>query len=117
MNAEEANQARSNYNPAEIVSTDSDLQNVMQLLESGHFNSFEPGIFNDIINTLKNPHDPWLTLGDFRSYIDAQQQVSLAYQDKQQWVSMSIANTASSGFFSTDRTMREYNDEIWKLND
>jgi starch phosphorylase len=62
-----------------------------------------------------NPHDPWLTLGDFRSYVNVQQQVSLAYQDKQRWVSMSIANSASSGFFSTDRTINEYNDEIWKL--
>lgn len=116
MSAEEVQQAQHNYNPMDIILSDPDLKNVMGLLESGHFNSFEPGIFNEIIATLKNPHDPWLTLGDFRSYINAQHEVSLAYQDKQRWVSMSIANTASSGFFSTDRTMQEYNDEIWKLN-
>jgi starch phosphorylase len=116
MTAEEAHETRQNYNPAEIIKADSDLQNVMQLLESGHFNCFEPGIFNHIIDSLKSPHDPWLTLGDFRSYVDAQQEVSLAYQDKENWVSMSIENTASSGFFSTDRTMNEYNEEIWKLN-
>lgn len=115
MNAEETNQARNNYNPKEIVSADSDLRNVMHLLESGHFNSFEPGIFNEVIDTLMNPYDPWLTLGDFRSYIDVQHKASLAYQNKQQWVSMSIANSASSGFFSTDRTMQEYNEKIWKL--
>jgi len=116
MNAEEASQAKNNYNPREIVMADSDLRKVMQLLESGHFNAFEPGIFNELIDTLMNPYDPWLTLGDFRSYINAQQEASLAYQDKQQWVSMSIANSSSSGFFSTDRTMKEYNEEIWKLN-
>lgn len=116
MNEEEANQKRKNYNPKAIVAADDDLRNVMQLLESGHFNCFEPGIFNEIIDSLLSPYDPWLTLGDFRSYIDAQQKVSAAYQDKQKWVAMSIMNTACSGFFSTDRTMNEYNDEIWKLN-
>ncbi|MDX2505248.1 MAG: glycogen/starch/alpha-glucan family phosphorylase, partial [Gammaproteobacteria bacterium] len=116
MNAEETTQARKSYKPNEIVAADNDLSNVMQLLECGHFNSFEPGIFDEIVATLMNPNDPWLTLGDFRSYIDSQQQVALAYQDKKRWVSMSIANAASSGFFSTDRTMQEYNDEIWKLN-
>jgi len=116
MNAQEVQQAKHSYNPTKIIMADPELRNVLQLLESGHFNSFEPGIFNEIIATLMNPHDPWLTLGDFRSYIDCQQQVSLAYQDKRRWVSMSMANAASSGFFSTDRTMNEYNEEIWKLN-
>jgi len=115
MNAEEVMQAQKNYNPKEIIMADHDLSNVMKLLECGHFNSFEPGIFDELIATLMHPYDPWLTLGDFRSYINVQQQVSLAYQDKPRWVSMSIANSASSGFFSTDRTMNEYNDEIWKL--
>ena len=87
----------------------------MHLLTSGHFNSLEPGIFDDIINSLVNPYDPWLTLADFRSFVDAQQQVSEAYRDRDAWVKMSIRNTACSGHFSTDRTMREYNEDIWKL--
>lgn len=116
MKAEEVQQTKNNYNPSEIVSADSDLSDVMQLLESGHFSSCEPGIFDELIATLMNPYDPWLTLGDFRSYIDSQQQVSLAYQDKQRWVSMSMANSAASGFFSTDRTMQQYNEDIWKLS-
>ena len=87
----------------------------MFLLESGHFNLFEPGIFNDIIASLKSTHDPWLTLADFRSYVDAHEEAAAAYRDQNRWVRMSILNTACSGFFSTDRTMLEYNNDIWKL--
>jgi starch phosphorylase len=87
----------------------------MQLLSCGHFNSFEPGIFDPIIHSLLSSNDPWMTLADFRSYIDAQERVSSAWQDQEHWISMSILNTASSGFFSTDRTMLEYNRDIWKL--
>ena len=87
----------------------------MRLLELSHFNQVEPGIFDDIINSLKDPHDPWMTLADFRSYIDAQQQVATAYKNREQWTRMSILNTAASGFFSTDRTISDYNDDIWKL--
>ena len=58
---------------------------------------------------------PWMVLADFRSYVDAQERVAQVWQDEARWTRMSILNTASSGFFSTDRTMREYNAEIWKL--
>jgi starch phosphorylase len=87
----------------------------MNLLECNHFNLFEPHIFDDIIASLKSPHDPWLTLADFRDYIDCQERAAQAYQNRERWVRMSILNTASSGFFSTDRTMQEYNADIWKL--
>jgi starch phosphorylase len=103
------------YMPAKYVDQDEDLHNIIKLLESGHFNPFEPGIFDDIINGLLSPHDPWMTLADFRSYINAQEQVAETWQDQDKWIRMSIMNTACSGFFSTDRTMREYNEEIWKL--
>jgi glycogen phosphorylase len=91
------------------------LQGVINLLECGHFNQFEPGLFNDVIASLKSPHDPWMTIADFRSYIDAQKQVEIAYQDKERWTKMSILNCAASGKFSTDRTIAEYNADIWKL--
>jgi starch phosphorylase len=87
----------------------------MQLLESGHFNQCEPGIFEPLIATLTSPGDPWLTLADFGSYVAAQHQVSLAYQDQPRWTRMSILNSARSGHFSADRTITEYNREIWKL--
>jgi starch phosphorylase len=115
LKAEEVEQMRSDYQPLQIIDDDPDLQAVIYLLESGHFNLFEPNIFNDIIASMKSPHDPWLTLADFRSYIDAQEEASAAYLDREKWLHMSIMNTASSGFFSTDRTMQEYNNDIWKL--
>ena len=115
LKAEEVEQMRHDYQPQQIIDDDLDLQAVFFLLESGHFNLFEPGIFNDIIGSLKSPHDPWLTLADFRSYVDAQDEAARAYGDREKWLRMSILNTASSGFFSTDRTMQEYNRDIWKL--
>jgi len=87
----------------------------MQLLESGHFNLFEPDIFNDIIDSIRSPHDSWLTLADFRNYIDCQEHAANCYRDRESWVRESIMNTACSGYFSTDRTMAEYNRDIWKL--
>jgi starch phosphorylase len=57
-----------------------------------------------------------LTAADFRSFVDAQERVSAAYRDPENWTRMSILNTASSGKFSTDRTMLDYNREIWQLS-
>ncbi len=115
LTEEEVEEMRQDYNPQAIIDEDSDLQGVMRLLECGHFNQFEPGIFDDIINSVKAPHDPWMTIADFRSYVDAQRRVADAFQDREQWTRMSILNTASSGKFSTDRTISDYNDDIWKL--
>ena len=111
----EVTELHKHYDPEAIIRQDKDLAAVMELLESGHFNRWEPAIFDELTRSLRDPHDPWATLADFRAFIDAQEQVSLAYQDKDRWTSMSIMNTASSGFFSTDRTMQEYNRDIWKL--
>jgi len=115
LRAEDVQKLRHHYNPQQYIDQDGDLQAVMHLLESGYFNAREPGIFNNIINSLKSPSDPWMTLADFRSYVDAQQRVNDAWHYKHAWTRMSILNTACSGFFSTDRTMQQYNDEIWKL--
>ena len=115
LTAEEVEAARGHYDPAAIIAADEDLKRVMQLLASGHFNLFEPGIFDPIIHAVTSPHDPWLTAADFRGYIDAQQQVARAYRDQENWTRMSILNTAASGKFSSDRTIQEYNQDIWKL--
>jgi starch phosphorylase len=106
---------RPHYNPNVIIDRDHALQKVMQLLESGYFNQFEPGLFDPIIESIRNPYDPWMTAADFPHYLNAQEEVAQAYQDQEQWVRMSITNSAKSGRFSTDRTMNEYNQEIWHL--
>ena len=115
LTAEDVVETRKHYDPASIIATDEDLGRVMQLLESGYFNQFEPGIFDPIIAAVTSRNDPWLTAADFRGYVDAQQQANDAFRDQERWARMSILNSACSGKFSTDRTMREYSRDIWKL--
>ncbi|MCW9024025.1 MAG: glycogen/starch/alpha-glucan phosphorylase [Gammaproteobacteria bacterium] len=115
LTAEEVEQTREHYNPRSIIEADEELSNVMKLLECGHFNQFEPGLFDSIIHSITSPHDPWLTAADFHSFVEAQRQAADAYANQERWTKMSIFNTAASGKFSTDRTMHEYNNDIWKL--
>ncbi|MEW5755479.1 MAG: glycogen/starch/alpha-glucan phosphorylase [Pseudomonadota bacterium] len=115
LTAEQVAEVRKDYRPWEIIAADADLQAVMRLLQCGHFNQFEPGLLDPIIHSLTNAHDPWLTVADFRSYVDAQDRAAEAYRDQERWTRMSILNVAYSGKFSTDRTMIDYNNEIWKL--
>jgi len=115
LTAEEVEETRRRYAPEALVAGDEDLRRVMHLLASGHFNQFEPGIFDPILAALISPADPWLTLADFRSYLAAQRRAAEAFRDEERWTAMSIRNTALSGRFSTDRTIAEYNAGIWKL--
>jgi starch phosphorylase len=112
---EEIDALRGSYDPQAIIDGDGDFRRVMDLLESGHFNHFEPGIFDSIIQSIREPADMWMTAADFRSFIDAQAEAGKAYQDEAGWTRMSILNTACSGRFSTDRTMRDYNADIWHV--
>ena len=115
LTAAEVEAMRPDYDPNSIIEADKDLTEVMSLLESGHFNQFEPGIFDSVIASIRNPQDPWMTAADFRTYIDAQERAALAWQDAERWTTMSILNTAKSGKFSSDRTIAEYNNDIWRL--
>jgi starch phosphorylase len=116
LTAAEVEASRGHYDPVSIVAGDTDFQRVMDLLESGHFNSFEPGIFAPIIASIYNRDDPWRTAADFRGYVHAQREVARAYHDSERWTRMSIMNTAASGKFSSDRTILEYNRDIWHLS-
>ncbi len=115
LTAEAVEATRKHYNPAALIDADEDLRRVLQWLEGGHFNRSEPGIFDPIIASITSPDDPWMVAADFRSFVDAQQRAAKIYRDQERWTRMSILNTAASGRFSTDRTMGEYNAEIWKL--
>jgi starch phosphorylase len=115
MNALEAEEAKKSYNPNQIIAKDDDILQILELLESGHFNVTEPGIFDLITASLRSPNDQWLTIGDLRDYIDAQLRVNEAYKDQDRWTKMSILNSANSGWFSSDRTIRQYADEIWNI--
>ena len=115
VRSEQVAAIREHYNPAHIIANDSDLSNVMELLNSGHFNLFENGLFQPLIDSILNQHDQWLVAHDFADYCKAQQAAARVYQDKEAWTRLSILNTAASGSFSSDRTINEYNNDIWQL--
>jgi starch phosphorylase len=115
LTVDEISEQRASYNPQAIINDDEDFSRVIDLIESGHFNRFEPGVFDAILQSIREPADAWMTAADFRGFVDAQAAVEEAYRDVETWTRMSILNTASSGRFSTDRTMRDYNDDIWQL--
>jgi starch phosphorylase len=115
LTAPEVEARRRDYDPARVIEADQDLRRVMGLLESGHFNPTEPGIFDHIIRSLTGHGDYWMTVADFRSYVEAQRQAAAAFLDQERWTRMSILNSATSGKFSSDRTIHEYNTDIWRL--
>jgi starch phosphorylase len=115
LDADEVLDLQAHYDPNNIIAQDDDFSKVMNLLESGHFNQREKNIFDPIIASIRSPHDVWMTAADFRSYVDSQRQVDAAYQDTERWDRMSILNTAASARFSSDRTIKNYSDEIWQL--
>jgi len=115
LTVEEIAEMRGQYDPQSIIDADEDFSRVMKLLDSGHFNRFESGVLDSVIQSVREPADPWMTAADFRSFIDAQTAAADVYRDVESWTRMSILNTAASGRFSTDRTMRDYNEEIWRL--
>ncbi len=116
LTVDEIAQLRGRYDPSTIIEADDCFKRVVSLLESGHFNRFEPGVFDSVLQSIREPSDLWMTAADFRSFVDAQERAEEAYRDSARWTRMSILNCASSGRFSTDRTMNDYNDDIWNLD-
>jgi starch phosphorylase len=116
LTAGEVEARRADYDPQSIIAGDPALLEVMGLLASGHFSQFEPGAFDPILSAIRSPEDPWMTAADFDSYRKAQEKAAAAYANQSSWVRMSILNTARSGRFSSDRTIADYNRDIWKLD-
>lgn len=85
---------------------------MLDLIRKGGFSRGDRDVFRPLVDNLMY-HDPYLLLADFRAYVAAQSRVGEAYRDKEQWTRMSILNAARSGKFSSDRTIREYCQEIW----
>jgi starch phosphorylase len=97
----------------EFVEQNEELQAVVQLIRDGFFSRGNTSQFQPLIDNLLH-HDPYFVLADYQSYADCQALVDQTYGDKEGWTRMSILNSARSGKFSSDRTIREYCDEIWK---
>lgn len=102
------------YNPQEYINNSAVLKEIFHLMRSNFFSPSETGIFNPIIQLITE-HDPFLICADFESYRQTQDVVSQNYQDKTLWTKKSIINTAKSGKFSSDRSIREYAEKIWKV--
>jgi len=79
------------------------------------FSRGDSSLFRPIVDSLLN-HDPFFLMADFQSFVDCQDRVSQAYQDTERWTRMSILNTARTGFFSSDRSMQEYCQDIWHVS-
>jgi starch phosphorylase len=115
LTVEEIAQQRQAYDPSSIIDNDEDFSRVVSLLADGSLSGDESAARDAVLHSIQNPHDPWMTAADFRSFVDAQQRAEAVYRNPALWTKMSILNTASSGQFSTDRTIRDYNRDIWRL--
>jgi starch phosphorylase len=102
------------YRPLDYYNGNQGLRDVIDLIRSGFFSRGDQELFRPLIDGLLY-QDPYFLLADFQSYIDCQNKVSEAYADTDRWTRMSILNTARSGKFSSDRTIREYCEGVWRV--
>ncbi len=103
------------YNPWDYYNHDEELRAIIDWLGSDYFTPQEHGAFSQVHGSLMHGGDPYLVLADFRSYSDSHARVDAAYRNPAQWARMAILNTARVGKFSSDRTIREYAEQIWRV--
>jgi glycogen phosphorylase len=115
LTAEEVSKLKSEgYNPFEYYQNNADLKLAMDQIASGYFSHLDDSVFKELVKSLLHD-DQFLLFADYQSYVDCQDKVDEVYRDKSKWAKMSILNTARMGKFSSDRSIREYCDEIWKV--
>ena len=103
------------YNPHAYYEKDPELKAVLDWLSSDYFSPQEGNLLEDLPKSLLEWGDPFCVLADYRAYLDAQEKADQAFQNPRYWAQMAIRNVAGSGKFSSDRTISEYADDIWKL--
>ncbi|MCI5620644.1 MAG: glycogen/starch/alpha-glucan phosphorylase [Lachnospiraceae bacterium] len=116
-----AHEQNRDYDPMQIFNNDQDVRTVLMQLINGFYSPNDSELFRDLYNSLLNTQstqyaDTYFILADFRSYAEAQKRINEAYKDEKTWAKKAILNIASSGKFSSDRTIQEYVDDIWKLD-
>ncbi len=118
MNADEVTTlyAKGGYNPMEYYQNDERIHTVIDQLTNGFFERVDQNEFAMIRDNLLYS-DNYFVLKDFDSYSKAQEKINDLYKDQKKWLHMSIVNVAKSGFFTTDRTMRQYNTDIWHVKE
>ena len=113
MNAQQVQWLReSGYRPMDLYHSQPELREVIDLIKDGFFSRGNTDMFRDLAGNLMHD-DPYMVLADYRAYAECQRQVDACYRDTERWTRMSILNTARSGKFSSDRTIREYCVEMW----
>uniref|UniRef100_UPI0026270403 glycogen/starch/alpha-glucan phosphorylase n=1 Tax=Micropruina sp. TaxID=2737536 RepID=UPI0026270403 len=100
------------YHPGEYYESNPQLKATLDLIASGHFSGGDPMTFEPVVSNLVH-HDRFMALADFGSYIEAQQRVDALYGDPEAWTRSAILNVARCGFFSSDRSMKDYIKRIW----
>lgn len=115
MNADEAEYERLNpsRSPREVCQSRPDIDAVVTAIANGSFSGGDRELFKPLVDSLLDQHDPYLVMLDFESYIRCQQEVGKAFHDQGSWTRTAILNVARMGKFSTDRTIRQYAEEIW----
>ena len=115
LTADQVEARHPHYNPWDIYHHDEEIRLALQMIERDFFSLMEPGIFRPLIDSLLAGGDRFMLLADFRDYIQTQDRVDQAYKDPEGWVRKAILNVARAGRFSSDRTIREYASEIWRV--
>jgi len=112
MNADEVkNLWNSDYKSKKLYESNPRIKRVVDFLKNGLYNKNFDSIYNYLVNA-----DPYMVLADFESYCDAHERVNEAYYDKERFLKMSLVNIANSGMFASDRSVKEYADNIWHIN-
>jgi starch phosphorylase len=114
LTAEQVANSRGWYNPHWHYEHEPETRAALDLILSDYFNRHEPGIFNPIREALLTHGDHYMHLADLKSYCEAQERVGQLYVDRAGWAAKAILNIASSGKFSSDRTIAEYARDIWE---
>jgi starch phosphorylase len=116
LTVEQVENSRSWYNPQWHYEHEPETKAALDLIFSDHFSRYEPGVFAPLRDTLLTDGDHYMHLADLTSYCQAQQRLGELYADPGAWARKAILNVASSGKFSSDRTIAQYTSEIWKAN-
>ena len=103
------------YRPLDYYYGNSMLRDAIDLISSGHFSRGDTALFKPLVDKLLH-QDPFALLADYQVYVDCQQLVGQAYGDRDRWTRMSILNAVRMGKFSSDRSIQEYCDAIWKVS-
>ncbi len=105
---------RGGYTPRDVIARDPELANVIELIKNGAFSRGDRDMFSSLVGDLVE-RDPFLVLADFRAYSEAQALVADAWRSPAAWTRASILNVARAGYFSSDRSIREYAKNIWRV--